>query len=236
MVKLISVIIPSYNEEKNLIRIYKRLVSLSNSSKRYKLKLIFVNDCSTDNSLNIIKKIKARDNNIIIINLKKRYGEWVGFKIGLMNQNSDFVIPLPADLQIPPEIINELIFKFDNNKKIEVIYCVGHPHGNGIFSTLYWNWIFLRFNHRFINAQIDTFFINRKTINLIKDNNKFHNIPPLEIFRSTNYKFISFKKRPRHSGRSKYSLWSEVILFTKTVLLSLNLNIFNNNKPEYELY
>jgi glycosyltransferase involved in cell wall biosynthesis len=235
MLKTILVIIPAYNESDNIPDTYLELASLSRMIDRYRLKIVFVNDCSSDNTLEVLKKIKEENPDIGIIDVKERSGEWVAFKIALASFDSDYAVQLPADLQIPCSIIKKFTKKIEDNKKLDVVYGEGYPHGNGIFSAIYWSWLFFRFTGKLINRQVDIFLINKKIIDSILRNSGYCNIVPLEIFKSSNCDVVAFDKNPRKFGISKYNLKSKIKMFAETILLSLSINIFRYKKPEYEI-
>ncbi|MCM8786313.1 MAG: glycosyltransferase family 2 protein, partial [Candidatus Omnitrophica bacterium] len=84
----------------------------------YEYEIIFVNDASTDNSLEILKKYAYKDKRIKIINLSRRFGYNQGLVAGLNYAKGDAVITLDADLQDPPELISELIKKWEEGADI----------------------------------------------------------------------------------------------------------------------
>jgi glycosyltransferase involved in cell wall biosynthesis len=235
MLKTISVIIPAYNESDNLPDTYLELSFLSRMIDQYRLRIVFVNDCSFDNTLEVLKKIKKENPDIGIIDVRVRSGEWVAFKIALASFDSDYAVQLPADLQIPCNIIRKFTKKIEDNQNLDVVYGEGYPRGKGIFSAIYWSWLFFRFTGKLINRQVDSFLINKKIIGSIVRNAGYCNIVPLEIFKSSNCDFVSFDKNPRKFGISKYNLKSKIKMFTETVLLSLSINPFRYKKPEYEI-
>jgi polyisoprenyl-phosphate glycosyltransferase len=235
MLKTISVIIPAYNESDNLPAAYSELASLSKTIHGYRLRIVFVNDGSIDNTLAVLRKLKKKNPDIGIIDVKVKSGEWVAFKIALASFDSDYAVQLPADLQIPCTIIQQFTRKIEDNQNLDVVYGEGFPRGKGIFSAIYWFWLFFRFTGKLMNRQMDSFLINKKIIGSIVRNAGYCNIVPLEIFRSRNYGFVAFDKNPRKIGISKYNLTSKIKMFTETVLLSLSINPFRYKKPEYEI-
>ena len=184
------IIIPTYNEEDNLYSTYSELVSLSRTLDRYRLKIVFINDGSTDNTLQILKTIKEQDQKISIIDLRERMGEWVGFKIAFDNFSSDFVICLPADLQVSCSVIEQAVRMIENHEELDCVYGLGYPHGSGIFSIIFWSWLFLRFHQKIMKAQVD-FFLVKTQIFSSRKKNEFYNVIPLEIFISKNFEFLN---------------------------------------------
>jgi glycosyltransferase involved in cell wall biosynthesis len=235
MLKTIAVIIPAYNESENLPATYSELTALGSALHRYRLKIVFVNDCSTDTTLAVLRKIKEGDPGIGIIDVKERSGEWVAFRIALSCLDSDYAIQLPADLQIPCSVIETFMGRIEDNHDLDVVYGEGQPRGKGLFSAVYWFWLFLRFTGKLTGRQVDCFLINRKIISAILRNAGYCNIVPLEIFRAQNYDFVTFGKDPRRYGVSKYTLGSKIKMFMETAIVSLNANALRYHEPQYQI-
>lgn len=109
MVKVVSVLIPVYNEELALLKLYKRLADVAKKNNKYRFEFLFVNDGSRDKSLEIIKDMKKSDNRVAYIDLSRNYGKEVAMIAGLDHVDSDATIVVDADLQDPPELITEMI-------------------------------------------------------------------------------------------------------------------------------
>lgn len=114
---MISVVFSFRNEEENLPVLIKRTQETIEKTG-YEYEIIFVNDASTDRSLEILKKYAEKDTRIKVINLSRRFGYNQGLIAGLNYANGDAVITLDADLQDPPELIPELIKKWEEGADI----------------------------------------------------------------------------------------------------------------------
>jgi glycosyltransferase involved in cell wall biosynthesis len=109
MKKKLSVIIPVYNEEKNISRIISELnKSLLDTAFDYEL--IFINDGSHDNTLNEIKFQTTKVSNIFFIDFSKKFGKECALKAGIDASNSDATITIDTDVQYPNELLAEMIF------------------------------------------------------------------------------------------------------------------------------
>ncbi|TCO69367.1 glycosyltransferase family 2 protein [Marinisporobacter balticus] len=108
MDKLISILIPVYNEEDTLPMLYNRIIKITNNID-YKFEIFFVNDGSKDNSLNIIKELRKTDADISYLNLSRNYGKEIALAAGIDFIAGEAVIIMDADLQDPPELIPEMI-------------------------------------------------------------------------------------------------------------------------------
>lgn len=113
----ISVIVPSFNEEKNVPLIYERLTStLSQISDDYEI--IFVNDCSKDNTLEVIKQLSKKDSHLKYISFSRNFGHQIAVSAGLDLCKGEAVVIIDADLQDPPELILEMYEKYKEGYKV----------------------------------------------------------------------------------------------------------------------
>jgi len=237
--KTIAIIIPCYNEEESIPECYKQLMQLSKKIKNYNLQQIYINDGSTDKTLEILNQIKKKDNTIKIISIKPNSGEWVGFKIATRNCDAEYIIDFPSDLQIPTSLIEQFCRTLNQKPKIDSIYAIGSNHSptpiDGFFSGLYWFWLFFRFGNMAYKKRIDTFLIGNNIIRKINSKNELHNVVPLEIFQTKNFTFEYFARKPRMKSHSKYNFVKKGKMFLKTIIISINPHILNYKTPNYEI-
>ncbi len=108
---LLSVVIPVFNEEAALELLLKSLSqSLQPYAKNYEV--IFINDGSTDNTLNTLLDLQKSYKNIKIINLSRNFGKEAALSAGFHKATGDIIVPMDADLQDPPALIGEMIKKW----------------------------------------------------------------------------------------------------------------------------
>ncbi len=107
--KKVSIIIPAYNEEESLPLLYERLKKLMDSIQNYEFEILFVNDGSKDNTINLIKEYREKDPRISYVDFSRNFGKEIAMIAGLDYAKGDCVIFMDADLQDPPELIPELI-------------------------------------------------------------------------------------------------------------------------------
>jgi len=108
-VKLISLLIPAYNEEQVLDKLFVRLANLANETKDYDFEFLFVNDGSKDMTLHMIKDYAEKDSRVSYINLSRNFGKEIGMIAGLDHVQGDATVIIDADLQDPPELIPKMI-------------------------------------------------------------------------------------------------------------------------------
>ncbi len=115
---MISAIVPALNEEKSIGEFYKRLSEvLQKLDKSYEI--IFVDDGSTDGTLQILKNLSSMDKNIHIFSFRKNQGKAEALTLGFQKAKGDIIVTLDADLQDRPEEIHKLLEKY--KKGIEVV-------------------------------------------------------------------------------------------------------------------
>lgn len=135
----ISVVIPIFNEAKNISELYKRLKPVLNTiSKEHEI--IFVNDGSKDKSLKVLKKLRKKDKKLKIISFSRNFGHMAAVNAGLINSSGKKVVIMDADLQDPPEVIPRMYEKA--KKGYEVVYGVKRKRKEGpvikfMFKTFY---------------------------------------------------------------------------------------------------
>ena len=112
---ILSVVVPVFNEEKNILPLLKRLIP---SIKKYQYEIIFVNDGSSDKTDEIIKKQIEKYKNIRLISFNRNFGHQMALSAGYKNAKGEAVISLDADLQDPPEIIPQMIKKWEDGASV----------------------------------------------------------------------------------------------------------------------
>ena len=107
--KTISILIPAYNEEAVLDKLFVRLTDLARDQKAYNFEFLFVNDGSKDKTLAIIKDYAEKDPRVSFVNLSRNFGKEIGMIAGLDYVQGDATVIIDADLQDPPELIPDMI-------------------------------------------------------------------------------------------------------------------------------
>lgn len=109
MKKLISILIPAYNEQEVLEMLFERLEKLASDNEKYDFEFFFVNDGSRDNTYEIIKQQSERDKRVAYINLSRNFGKETAMLAGFDHVRGDAMVIIDADLQDPPELIPQMI-------------------------------------------------------------------------------------------------------------------------------
>ena len=107
--KLVTILVPAYNEKDVLNMLYERLANIMDSNAKYNFEILFINDGSKDNTLDIIKNLREKDKRVCYVNLSRNYGKETAMMAGFDYCKGDCLIILDADLQDPPELIPEML-------------------------------------------------------------------------------------------------------------------------------
>lgn len=109
MKKLVSIVIPAYNEEESLKLCFDRITNLINIIDTYDFEILIIDDGSKDNTINIIKNQREKDTRYNYVTFSRNFGKEIAMIAGMDYSKGDAVIFIDADLQDPPELIPELI-------------------------------------------------------------------------------------------------------------------------------
>ena len=105
----ITILIPAYNEELSLPKLYSEIREVIDSLSNYNWEILFVNDGSNDNTLRIIKTLRIQDDRVNYVDLSRNFGKEIAMLAGFDYSTGDCLIIMDADLQHPPYLIPEML-------------------------------------------------------------------------------------------------------------------------------
>ncbi len=135
----VSVVIPIYDEEECLELLYKRLKEVL-AGLTMEHEVIFVNDGSRDSSPTMLRALHEKDEAVIVLNLSRNFGHQPAISAGLAEATGDCIVIMDGDLQDPPELIPDLVAKWQEGKKVVVAYRRSRREGflrQHLFSLFY---------------------------------------------------------------------------------------------------
>ena len=119
--KRLSVVVSVYNEEKALDQFYAETTKVLNSLS-WDWELLFVNDGSSDNSLEVLDRLAGQDSRVKVISFSRNFGHESAMIAGIDYSSGDGVVCMDADLQHPPECLPEIVEKMEEG--YQVITCL----------------------------------------------------------------------------------------------------------------
>lgn len=222
---MISVVIPIYNEEKNIPILVEELVNVLKNYPDYEI--IFVNDGSMDASEKIIKEFCDNNSKIKLINLSRNFGHQEALTAGLENANGDAVIMMDGDMQDPPSLIPQLIEKWQNG--FEVVYTVKKKRNEPFFRKFLFKQFYKVFSllSEYKMPMDSGIFslIDKKVLKIIvslEEKNKY--ITGLRYWVGFNQGSVKFERPNRLEGEPKQT-------FSKLFKLAMDGIFSFSNKP-----
>lgn len=109
----VTIVVPCYNEEDSVPIYLKKADELFKDSDKYSFDFIFINDGSNDRTLDLLSTAASTRSNISVISFSRNFGQDPAIEAGLKEATGDVVIPMDIDLQDPPELVFELLKKYE---------------------------------------------------------------------------------------------------------------------------
>lgn len=228
MKKKISIIIPFFNEKKNLPLILTEVKKLIEIENNYDFELLLMDNNSNDGSSDIAKNESKNFENFKYIKLSRNFGYQANIKAGYDKCTGDAAVQLDADGEDDPSIISKFIREWE--KGFDVVYGIRDKRQENIFLTFLRNFFYF-FLKKFSEVDIpykagDFRIIDRRVINFLKKfDEKNLYLRGLISFIGFKQKGLNYERNKRFAGNSKISLLkyfdislSAITSFTKTPL------------------
>jgi dolichol-phosphate mannosyltransferase len=215
----LCVIIPVHNEAENLLALVKGLQAAAGQLKLWDMEILFVDDGSTDTSVQKMHEIRASGTPIGYIRLSKNFGHQTALCAGLEHAYGDAVVTMDCDLQHPPGEIPRMVEAHERGADVVHMVRSGSVGaGKGLFSK----WFYRVFNHLsdapIVPDAADFRLISRRVLEVllhIPEREKFLRglIPSLGFQQN----MLEFNQATRLNGTPKYSFWMSLRLARKAV-------------------
>lgn len=207
--KLVTILIPAYNEEAVLPLLYDRLLKLMDGLPQYNFELLFVNDGSKDRTLELIQEMRKHDPRVCYVNLSRNYGKETAMIAGFDYVNGDCMINIDADLQDPPELIPEMLKYWEEG--YDDVYAKRKSRKGESFLKKFTSWGYYRVLQSMTNIEIqkdtgDFRLLDRRCVEAIKQ------MRESQRYTKGLYSWIGYKKKeilydrdPRAAGKTKWN-------------------------------
>ena len=209
MKKLVSIVIPAHNEQDNILFILERIERVF-ASTNYNYEILIVDDGGTDNTLSIVKLVAETKTNIYFVEFSRNFGHQAALKAGLDHANGDCVISLDADLQHPPELICEMLAKWEEG--YEIVYTKRLEDKSLSYKKRKASQLFYKLLNSLSDIELesgtaDFRLLDRKVVEAFRH---FKEIDPFirGLIKWMGFKQVGIEYIPneRYSGSSKYSI------------------------------
>ena len=221
MSKLISFVIPVYNEEESLEALYAALLDVSEKIKE-DIEFILINDGSHDRTENILQELRVKDPRVKYINLSRNFGHQSAITAGMDLCRGDAIIIMDADLQDPPEVALHLLEKW--HEGYQVVHAKRTQRKGENFFKKTTAHLFYRLLDLMTPVKIpldsgDFRLIDRAPLNAflkLRENDRFvRGMIAWAGFRSTE---VEFEREERRAGTTKYSFRKMINLGLSAIL------------------
>ena len=209
----ISIIVPCYNEEAALPLFYEELQkNLKDFNNNVSFEILFVNDGSKDNTINVIKDLASKDNQIKYISFSRNFGKESAIYAGLENASGDYVSIMDADLQDPPSLLKEM-YKAVTEESYDAVGTrrvnrKGEPIIRSFFAKLFYKLINKMTPFEMVDGARDYVFMKRQVVEAIlslKEYNRYSK--GLFSFVGFDVKWLEYRNIKRVAGDTKWSFW-----------------------------
>lgn len=212
MKKLISFCIPCFNEEKNINLLYENLKKEINPlRKKYDFEIIFEDNDSTDNTIELLKTIAAHDKEVKIILNMRNFGAMKNSGYIMFQASGDAVIGLPCDLQVPLDLIPDYLNAWESGYQVVLGQIVSSAEKKGMFKM---RSLYYRIMDAFSDVpQLDHVtgagLFDKSAIELIESLNEPEpNFRYLVTELGLRYKLIPYIQPKRVGGKSSYNIYN----------------------------
>ena len=212
MKKLISVIVPCYNEQEVLHMFYDEMSRVAGLMTDYNFEFIFVNDGSRDNTLNICKELAAKDERVKYISFSRNFGKEAGIYAGFEKSKGDLVCMMYADLQDPPALLPEMVKAIEEEGFDSVatrrVTRKGEPPIRSFFARMFYKLMNKISKTEIVDGARDYRLMTRQFVNSLLDLGEYNRFSK-GLFGWVGYKtkWLEYENVERAAGETKWAFW-----------------------------
>lgn len=225
--RLISVVVPCYNEEAVLPETHRRLVSALEGIEGVRFEVVYADDGSQDATPDLLRELQAADPRVRVVRFSRNFGHQLAVSAGLEHAAGDAVVVIDADLQDPPEVIGEFVARW--RAGFQVVYGQRTDRPGETPFKLWTAKTFYRLINRVSQIKIppdagDFRLLDRRVVEVLLA------MPERDRFLRGMVSWVGFRqvavgyaRAPRHAGSSKYPL-ARMLRFAADGVLSFSVS------------
>lgn len=231
--RLLSFIIPVYNEEQVLEMLYSRLSEIAEKLP-CPVEWVFVNDGSRDRSWEILQRLAQEDKRVKALDFTRNFGHQAALTAGLDYVKGDAVVVIDADLQDPPELVFDMLARY--REGYDIVYAQRvKRHGESLFKLVTAN-LFYKIMKRYIHKDLpvntgDFRLLARPVVDGFAGMREGHRfLRGMSVWMGYRQIGVPFERQPRAAGETKYTLkkmfkfaWDAILSFSS---LPLRMSIY----------
>ena len=214
--KLISVVVPCYNEEEVLPMFYDEIIKVSDAMKQehpdIDFEFFFINDGSKDRTLEIFRELADKDERVRYISLSRNFGKESAMYAGLKNSKGDFVVVMDADLQHPPAFLPQM-YNYVKDGEFDCattrrVSRKGESKIRSFFARLFYKIMNKISQTEIVDGAQDFRFMSRQMVDAVLDMSEYNRFSK-GIFSWVGFrvKYMPYENVERPAGTTSWSFW-----------------------------
>lgn len=212
MKKLISIVVPCYNEESAIKIFYQEINRISKEMSGVNFEFVFVDDGSSDQTLLEMEKLHRRDQRVRFVSFSRNFGKEAALLAGLEYAKGDYVATMDVDLQDPPSLLPEMYEAVASGKYdcagARRVSRKGEPPIRSFFARVYY-WIINRLSKvEMLDGVRDFRFMTRQMVDAVLSMREYNRYSKgIFSFVGFRTKWIEFEHIDRSAGETHWSFW-----------------------------
>lgn len=208
----VTLVVPCFNEEEVLPYFYEEFQKICVSLDTYEIEVLFIDDGSQDNTLNIVKDLAKKDEKVKYLSFSRNFGKEAAIYAGLKNSDGDYVALMDADLQDPPSLLPEMLRAVTeegyDSAATRRVTRKGEPKIRSFFARRFYGLMNKISSAEIMDGARDYRLMNRKFKNAILEMSEYNRFSK-GIFGWVGYKtkWIEFENVERRAGETKWSFF-----------------------------
>jgi glycosyltransferase involved in cell wall biosynthesis len=210
--KLISIVVPCYNEEETLHILYEELNKVTSAMEGYTFEYVFVNDGSKDRTILMIKELAEQDSRVKYVSFSRNFGKEAALLAGLESAKGDIVATMDADMQDPPALLPELVGYVESgeydNAATRRVTRKGEPVIRSFFARTFYKMMRHMTDIHIVDGARDYRVMNRPMVDAILSLQEYNRFSK-GIFAWVGFetKWVEFENVERAAGETKWNFW-----------------------------